>query len=316
MTNLKNLPNAKNIFKRLVQEVLESDGATIYEISSAQGYDPNQDCDFVKVKVCASLYGDEWDDKYFQEIVDLQPKPAGIYKDGDCWVYEWDLYYDYEEDLGYKLMHNLPITESYRKSRRFRNSKRLRESVSNEDVRELVLYITNNGDMYRGIIDSTVKNLRRKIKRGIYDEQRAIDAWMYVADEGVRRYDREFGSGRGSLTFLDKPTRREIAKELKDEYDEYVREGVTESYRGAKRTRSLNESEEIARQLFVTLTKDNYGYYVLNDGYYVCNIAARNDDDAIDQFYDFLDTDWKRRWKDGTLPKYFGESYRRKRFHR
>ena len=77
-----------------------------------------------------------------------------------------------------------------------------------------------------------------------------------------------------------------------------------ESYSG------LNESsEEIARKLFVSLVKlYPYGYSVLNDGNFVCKIAAKDDEDAIRQFNDFLKTDWKSAWKNGTLPKYFGES--------
>lgn len=75
---------------------------------------------------------------------------------------------------------------------------------------------------------------------------------------------------------------------------------------------SYPSSDELARKGFVSLVRlYPYGYSVLNDGYFVCRIAAENDDDAIRQFYEFLKTDWNGAWRDGTLPKYFGESKKR-----
>lgn len=73
--------------------------------------------------------------------------------------------------------------------------------------------------------------------------------------------------------------------------------------------RIKESNDELARNGFVSLVKLRpYGYSVLNDGYFVCRIAANDDNDAIRQFNDFIKTDWKSAWKSGTLPKYFGES--------
>ena len=95
----------------------------------------------------------------------------------------------------------------------------LKEEVSNDDVRELVLYITNKADLYPQI-KSVIANMKRKRKANKYDDELAVKAWQYVADAGVKMYDKEYGSGKGSLTFLDKPTRKEIAVQLRDYYDE------------------------------------------------------------------------------------------------
>ena len=93
--------------------------------------------------------------------------------------------------------------------------------TSTDDVDELVLYITNDGDLYRSRALPTIANLARKLKRGSYDKDLAVKAWQYLADDGVRKYDKEFVSGQGKL-FLDKATRTAIAKELRDYYEEQV----------------------------------------------------------------------------------------------
>ena len=73
-------------------------------------------------------------------------------------------------------------------------------TVDTEAVRELVLFIENDGNLYRQMIQPTIKNLQRKVQRGVFDSELSVRAWQHIADEGVRRYDREFGSGRGSMT--------------------------------------------------------------------------------------------------------------------
>lgn len=94
--------------------------------------------------------------------------------------------------------------------------------VSQEDVRELVLYITNDGNLYRQMTTPIIKNMKRKRKSGKYDDTLAVKGWMHLADEGVRRYDKEFGSGKGSLTMLNKATREAIAEELKEYYEDEI----------------------------------------------------------------------------------------------
>lgn len=107
-------------------------------------------------------------------------------------------------------------------------------TVDTEAVRELVLFIENDGNLYRQMIQPTIKNLQRKVQRGVFDSELSVRAWQHIADEGVRRYDREFGSGRGSMTMLNKATRIEIAKTLAADFEEDVNEAKTASRRSAK----------------------------------------------------------------------------------
>lgn len=91
---------------------------------------------------------------------------------------------------------------------------------------ELALYIKNTSELYHSITHSVIENLKKKARKGVYDKERAVDAWMYVADAGAKMYDKEFGSGRGSMTLFTKDERRKAAEELARYYDEDILEGL------------------------------------------------------------------------------------------
>lgn len=95
--------------------------------------------------------------------------------------------------------------------------------TSTDDVDELYLYISNDGQLYRQHTTPIINNLKKKYAKGQYDPDLAVKAFMYLVDAGVRKYDKEFGSGQGKL-FLDKATRTEIAKALLDRYTENIQE--------------------------------------------------------------------------------------------
>lgn len=94
------------------------------------------------------------------------------------------------------------------------------------EAKELALYIKNTSELYHGITKSIIENLKKKARKGVYDKERAVDAWMYAADAGAKMYDKEFGSGRGSLTMFSKSSRRKAAEELARYYEEDVLEGL------------------------------------------------------------------------------------------
>ncbi len=83
---------------------------------------------------------------------------------------------------------------------------------------ELVLYITNDGNLYRQMVQPIIKNLKKKKAKDQYDETKALKAWMNLADAGAKKYVKEFG-GMYNTTFT-KATRVLAAKELQDNYAE------------------------------------------------------------------------------------------------
>jgi hypothetical protein len=98
-----------------------------------------------------------------------------------------------------------------------------------DDVEELVLYITNDYGIYKSRIVPIVENLKRKVKSGKFDETKAPDAFKYAVEDGVRKYDKEFVSGRGDVKMLSTATRKEIAKELFEHYKDWIFEDVKAS---------------------------------------------------------------------------------------
>lgn len=85
-----------------------------------------------------------------------------------------------------------------------------------EESRELFLYATNDGDLYRRMINNILDNLEKKIKKGVYDKEKAVDAWYYVATEASNRYFKDFGY-RFSVT-----DRFTVAVDMADYYEEQI----------------------------------------------------------------------------------------------
>lgn len=93
-----------------------------------------------------------------------------------------------------------------------------------DEQRELELYTINDGDIYRQRIKPILENLRKKIKKGTYDEKKAVKLWEYAADAGAQKYNKEFGDPKGKIDqIFKKSDRREVAKELQKHYEEELR---------------------------------------------------------------------------------------------
>lgn len=158
---------------------------------------------------------------------DLDDYMTQIWVDRPLSTKELDMYDIIPETRNTELMKKYGITSSTCSKRKFTVqassiSAAADNTVSKEDVNELVLYITNDGRLYKQMTTPIINNMKRKRKNGNYDDSLAVKGWQHLADEGVRRYDKEFGSGRGSLSMLNKATRMAIAEELKEYYEDEV----------------------------------------------------------------------------------------------
>jgi hypothetical protein len=93
----------------------------------------------------------------------------------------------------------------------------LLERLSDE-MRELKLYIDNDASIYRQRYIPILKNLSKKKKKGNYRKGLASKAFMYLIDDGAKRYVKSYG-GNARDVF---PTRerKELAKEYVDEFEE------------------------------------------------------------------------------------------------
>lgn len=92
------------------------------------------------------------------------------------------------------------------------------------ESRELFLYATNSGDLYRRLIALIISNLRKKAIKGVYDSDKAVDAYYTAACRASEMYNREFGY---SFTVADRFT---AAVEMEEYYrDDEVFYGLNEA---------------------------------------------------------------------------------------
>lgn len=87
--------------------------------------------------------------------------------------------------------------------------------VPSHEAHELHLCVDNNADVYAQI-KAVKANLTKKMKKGVYDPDKAIEAWYYVAEAGAKIYFKEFGY---RFTTTEKWT---CAVDLEAEYREEV----------------------------------------------------------------------------------------------
>ena len=98
-----------------------------------------------------------------------------------------------------------------------KNFKTFIEAVDGNMVIELKLYIENDGQLYKQRLIPIVKNIQRKMKSGKYDHKKAPKLWMYLVDDGAKKYSKEFSGVK-----FGKPERQAVAQEFADEYKDEI----------------------------------------------------------------------------------------------
>lgn len=84
----------------------------------------------------------------------------------------------------------------------------------------LYLYIRNTSDMYHRYCMPLVENYKKKYEKGVYDQDRAIEGWYYVADAGAKMYAKEFPEEGNKFSVSDRWT---VASDLEEYfYEEYI----------------------------------------------------------------------------------------------
>lgn len=78
---------------------------------------------------------------------------------------------------------------------------------------DLYIFIENDAQLYRSQTQPILKNLAIKKARGIYNKDLAIKLFMYLVDNGAKKYTKEYGSGKWNDLF-NKATRLEVAKDF------------------------------------------------------------------------------------------------------
>ena len=129
----------------------------------------------------------------------------------------------------------------------------IKEAVDKTTVNELVIYITNDAQLYRQRTQAIIKNLSKKVGGATYDGLKAIKAFMYLVTDGIKKYEKEHASP-GWAKSIDKKTKEAIAEKLLDYYTDEIGEEkkVDEGVKGGgyvtmSKTKNLYETiKEIA----------------------------------------------------------------------
>ena len=84
-------------------------------------------------------------------------------------------------------------------------------------MKELKLYIDNDQDMYRQRYIPLLKNLSRKKKQGKFRKSLASKAFMYLIDDGAKRYVKSYGGDARDM--FPKRQRQMLAQDYVDEFE-------------------------------------------------------------------------------------------------
>ena len=94
----------------------------------------------------------------------------------------------------------------------------LTERSLSDEMKELKLYIDNDSSLYRQRYIPILKNLSRKKKQGKYRKGLASKAFMYLIDDGAKRYVRSYGGDARDV--FPKRQRKNLAKDYVEEFED------------------------------------------------------------------------------------------------
>ena len=96
------------------------------------------------------------------------------------------------------------------------------ERSLSEEMKELKQYIDNDASLYRQRYMPILKNLSRKKKQGKYRKGLAKKAFMYLIDDGAKRYTKSYGGNH--LDVFPKRQRKNLAKEYVEEFEQIFKD--------------------------------------------------------------------------------------------
>ena len=109
----------------------------------------------------------------------------------------------------------------------------INEAQDSDAVNELDLFIMNDEDLYRRRFMPIITNIKRKMKRGVYDHEKVIKLWMYLVDDAARKYVQEFGDPAQDVKdMFPKETRLKVAELISLREKENIERGEYDVVKG------------------------------------------------------------------------------------
>ena len=107
-----------------------------------------------------------------------------------------------------------------------RASQFIKEAMDSDAVNELDSFIQNDEDLYRRRFMPIISNIKRKMKRGIYDHDKVVKLWMYLVDDAAKEYIKQFGTRDQDVAdMFPKETRMRVAQIIADREKENIEQG-------------------------------------------------------------------------------------------
>ena len=114
-----------------------------------------------------------------------------------------------------------------------RASQFINEAIDSDAVNELDSFIMNDEDLYRRRFMPIISNIKRKMKRGVYDHDKVIKLWMYLVDDAAKKYVQEYGSTDQDVKdVFPKETRLQVAQVIADRELENIKQGEYDAPQG------------------------------------------------------------------------------------
>lgn len=117
--------------------------------------------------------------------------------------------------------------------------------VGEEELRELQLFIDNDGELYERSVVPIQQNLVRKMEKGNYDPDKAPKVFSHLVDRGAKKYAREFSSSeRDWNTIFNKATRDALAERYARDFEMRYRAGDFDHMKKEARGRKRNADSD------------------------------------------------------------------------
>jgi len=117
-------------------------------------------------------------------------------------------------------------------------------------ARELEMFIDNDSQLYRSQHTPIIKNLMTKHAQGRYNSALAVKLFMYLVDNGAKKYAKEHGGpGAKWNDMFPKKIRTKTAEALRDSFEDEAKLGnyddmIPKKYKGKVSGKTLGEDQE------------------------------------------------------------------------
>ena len=107
-----------------------------------------------------------------------------------------------------------------------RASQFINENIDSDAVNELDTYIMNSEEMYRRRFMPIISNIKRKIKKNVYDHEKVQKLWMYLVNDAGKEYVKEYGSTQDDVaSMFPKETRLHLASVISQRELDNIKQG-------------------------------------------------------------------------------------------